>query len=989
MININNIIKAGIVLILFLFVGCSNQPTTPKNITTQEKVNLAFKNAEDLQDSYSSWDNAQEKLPLTIIAIAYMDPDITDTKEYQEYLTMIKKIQKDIKYLDEIAGTNLSNKYSSIKFIDFEESEDAQNRFNIAYQYRHKDKITLTDALRPDREKSSAELLIRLNLEELQKGNLTIEGYKTVKEEDKKRNSYYYTLRKDNYAQLNKSEQKEVITNSFLAILEMSIPNYVSINSTNLLNNDDGVRILTSSAEKTYNGEHWIYLKENDMSVHSKEPIIIYTQSLSKKDINILNKKKYTNISLDDDIEIESINQLSNTINMKYVDPFLAVPLKELYKDKMSSSSKDKDGVFIVEKENMIDPDEIYLSSNFNKDDHGYTLMQEFSNIPKNDFGFSAFRYYTSFKVPQSIDLINPKIYFDDNKVIYIGYDNSELNKNDTLEITDYNSGNIKLDKKKYGSHYCNYGLSLSKMLFTDIGNPVVRPGTSYKGENTPKNSRVCGSNFYSASVWNILLTPIGGIAMSVVSLGPVVPIGLDYDQGKFSQFIKDSQYQDLKTFLANQKYKLYIDTYPSDSTVSVTNWGDFKNGGTIPRGIYDVTISNPKYASKTRKGVKIYKNTTFKLTAGDPRLNIKTNPIDAKITFLDKDNKVFINNTPLKQKKYKFKISHPDFITMVKDIDMVEPLSLDLNLVRAYGYITINNLPENSTIKDINNNIVAQSNRLRVKLGINKLKISHPDFKTKILDINLEKANEQLDVTLERTFGTAIFNNLPQGTKIENLTTNSISKINTIRIKLGENKIKFTNPEFKKKIVKVTFLNKINTLSVKMKRDTGTITFTGIPRGTIFKDLKTKKVSRTNKLKVKYGKQNIEVSNELYKTKVVTVNLSKIEMTKKVKLTKIIQAIGSLRVEDHNNMKYMTYKNAKKHCSNLKLNGRGWKLPTISQLHKIKGNANYHKSKSTWSNKENNVLFFGDDKATAYNLSSGKIKEYKQKNKNYVRCIR
>ena len=197
---------------ILLLVGCqqtTNNLQTPLKESValqsqQQKVSQAFSNANDLQEQHSKWFSRNEKLPLTIIATAYLDPDATDTMEYKEYIKIIKSLTKD----NSILGKELNAKYSTIKFINFDTNENAMEKFNAAYEHRYSNKEKLSDILRPDIETPSQELLIRLNLEELNKGNLTIEGYKTVKQKNKKRNSYYYTLRKTNYKNLNAKQKK-------------------------------------------------------------------------------------------------------------------------------------------------------------------------------------------------------------------------------------------------------------------------------------------------------------------------------------------------------------------------------------------------------------------------------------------------------------------------------------------------------------------------------------------------------------------------------------------------------------------------------------------------------------------------------------------------------------------------------------------------------------------------------------------------------------
>ncbi|MDA7817897.1 hypothetical protein N9A28_06870 [Sulfurimonas sp.] len=264
-IHIHVIYLLAIILIL---LGCQGQQpksnilkTDPAITKLQTKVAKAFENAPTLHVNNSKWFDRVEKLPLTIITTAYIDNEATKTKEYKIYKQLIKKIEKDITILDKLSGKKISDRYSSVEFIDYSKSEYAKEKFNSSYTNRYEEKSTLTDVLRPDVEKPSQELLIRLNYKELKKGNLTIEGYKTVKQKDRPRNSYYYTLRKENYNKLSNTEQKQAIANSILATLELSIPEYTSVDRKELVKGGEVHRFITPNEQETYTGT--VYLHES------------------------------------------------------------------------------------------------------------------------------------------------------------------------------------------------------------------------------------------------------------------------------------------------------------------------------------------------------------------------------------------------------------------------------------------------------------------------------------------------------------------------------------------------------------------------------------------------------------------------------------------------------------------------------------------------------------------------------------------------------
>ncbi len=278
-----------IILTVLFIVGCQSQPTTsnPASIATnnkasssqQAKVAKAFSDAKALQASHSKWFNRIEKLPLTIITTAYIDPEVLKTKEYKAYKILVRKIQKN----PSILGKDIASKYSSITFLDYSTSRDVQNKFNAAYTNRYSDKIILTDILRPDTEKPSQELLLRLNYKELKKGNLTIEGYKTVKQKDKKRNSYYYTLRKKNYKDLTKKQKNQAIINSLKATLQLSIPEYVSIDRKDLIGENETIKYINQIDAQHMQMISYITPSTDVVSVLKKDIENIKNQSVSLK----------------------------------------------------------------------------------------------------------------------------------------------------------------------------------------------------------------------------------------------------------------------------------------------------------------------------------------------------------------------------------------------------------------------------------------------------------------------------------------------------------------------------------------------------------------------------------------------------------------------------------------------------------------------------------------------------------------------------------
>nr|MBL0721072.1 hypothetical protein [Sulfurovaceae bacterium] len=168
---------------ILLFAGCSS---TQQNLTvnkeavekTKNKIEQSISSADDARELNSQWFYKRDsRVPLTVVNMAYTNPKIKDTVEYKRYVNILNTLNKNPKALDEILGVKISDKFFPIKVVDFDSSEESLLKFTSSYKNRHSDKEILTDILRPDYEKPSAEILLRLDFDKLQDGVLSLEGY--------------------------------------------------------------------------------------------------------------------------------------------------------------------------------------------------------------------------------------------------------------------------------------------------------------------------------------------------------------------------------------------------------------------------------------------------------------------------------------------------------------------------------------------------------------------------------------------------------------------------------------------------------------------------------------------------------------------------------------------------------------------------------------------------------------------------------------------
>jgi hypothetical protein len=348
---------------LLLLSGCQKQPKpeSEKQLVEKERpvkedrLAKAIENADALKAMHSSWETLTQPVPLTIVATAYIDNAAKTAPEFDAYKKLLQKISEDPSLLDSFSERSISARYSGISVIDYDRSALHRARFNAAYTHRLDAKEKLTDVLRPDIETSSAELLIRLNYEELRKGNLTIEGYKTIKEAGKERNSHYFTLRKTGYDRLNKEAKNQAIINSLLAALELSIPEYMAIDRKNLIKQGETFRMITDNPDGTATGRVYKFDIETEVDKLEKEkkgiddPIrleaidkrietikasrsyreyqtrqLLYMTPVSQTDIDTLNHYGYGHIvNRYDQLSSDDAELIGHTLGYSLPDPFL------------------------------------------------------------------------------------------------------------------------------------------------------------------------------------------------------------------------------------------------------------------------------------------------------------------------------------------------------------------------------------------------------------------------------------------------------------------------------------------------------------------------------------------------------------------------------------------------------------------------------------------------------------------------------------------
>ena len=498
------------------FVGCGSSSL---NLTKEQYIKKNIEKSKEMQKKYSKWSD-DEKIPLTIVAVGYVNPEIKKTKEYKRYKNVLNLLNKNSTALDSVLGFKLSDKFYPIKVVDFEKGDNLL-KFNAAYDKRFDNKDVLTDILRPTNEHPSAEILFRINYNKLQNGVLQIEGYKTIKRKGKKRNSYYYYLVKNNYSKLNDKKQKEAVLQSISAAMQLSIPQYVSIDRKKLLAQRKPLKILTQLNNKKFEGK--IYKAKNQL-INSQTKEIFFTTPLTEEDLEILYKNKYVSFNNDSDLNKTQINEIITALNRKLLDPTLDSLFPNLISNISDDYIKVKKQTVVIYKKNLYDLDEILTSRGEPLRSFGYKLAYKNKNYLDDDidngYAFAVMDYAAKYDNPK---FNNAYVQFKDYKVINIlekipYYEAENLLTTKDIDTLHYVDGKFKTAYSKTSDMHLAW-------FFVPIG-----------------KCKLCKSDFYSVSLgWTI--------TMNIVSIA-FAGIGLGYYEVEFDPSkVKKTNFRKLELF--------------------------------------------------------------------------------------------------------------------------------------------------------------------------------------------------------------------------------------------------------------------------------------------------------------------------------------------------------------------------------------------------------------------------------------------------------
>ncbi|MDA7817987.1 hypothetical protein N9A28_07340 [Sulfurimonas sp.] len=320
-----------------------------------KEVQNAFKTSKLTHESYSRWYDRKEKLELTIVGPVYKNPSEKESEAYTKLNSFLKKLSPEL--LEKLGENELASRYSKINYVPYKLGSKEDTKFEAVYANKLESKDKISDILQNINSQGvdtpEQSLAIWINPKDLKNNIYTLEGYKAVKTTTKKRNSYYYQLSKQN----SKGVEDENILNAVLAILKLSIPEYVSIDRKDMLKNGETFRIITDNDEGGTTGEVYKLEADRDISELKRLKIktkdveklaeidkeikavkeskkwreyetkqLIYTSAVSQNTINTLFRHKYISQAYSHNtLDITQAKEVGEPIHMSLVDPFLMI----------------------------------------------------------------------------------------------------------------------------------------------------------------------------------------------------------------------------------------------------------------------------------------------------------------------------------------------------------------------------------------------------------------------------------------------------------------------------------------------------------------------------------------------------------------------------------------------------------------------------------------------------------------------------------------
>jgi len=481
-------------LLILFFVGCASSIAPKKRRQIEINKQITKEISKDESGSYVKWWDRDDAVPLKIIGVAYRDDEITKKGDY----LLLKAILEQFNNESILRGTDIENdikdRFSSIEVVDFDSSEKYRNRFNASLEYKLSDKDSLIASLRPER--NSAELLVSINYNELQRGNLVVEGYKAININGK-RNAQFYTLKKENYGNLSEIEKKKALYNSIIALLELSIPSYIALDTDKFAQKSD-LRVLSQYDDKKY--ELSIYKPKYR---YNKTKQILYVSPLTDNDLDILYSSHYITFN-NDTLTIPQIRELMKVLNRNFLadDEILMASYPDVVMNHSGTSVEYIEKILVTYKKSSYDIDEILSTSVLSQDETMFRKIYFNNNFIEDDID-SGF----VFKLADYL-AYNPDTHFYD---IYIQVKNNRVLKFSESYISSSEALSL-LDKNGIESFSYHNG------SFANIYNQKI--GRCMKFLFYPIEDEVCKSNFYG------FCYGVGCLFADTIAIASVLGIG-------------------------------------------------------------------------------------------------------------------------------------------------------------------------------------------------------------------------------------------------------------------------------------------------------------------------------------------------------------------------------------------------------------------------------------------------------------------------------
>jgi hypothetical protein len=249
-----------------------------------KQIESAFIQADKERQMRAKWFDRSEAVDLNIIGVVFEDGSTRQHVIFKKFKALLENVAADKTLLDRLGDEKISHKYRSITFTPYRVGSHETEKVDAAYAQRLYGKERLNDVLRTYGDQSDyQELSIGLNINALDAGALMLEGYKSVKYGDKKENALYYHLNRPLVDDVD-----GMIVDALLAMLKLEIPEYVSIDRKDIIENK-ALKIVNQNADGTHTAT--VYKMKTDIEIEKLDAMRRKAIETRPQDAEQVNKK--------------------------------------------------------------------------------------------------------------------------------------------------------------------------------------------------------------------------------------------------------------------------------------------------------------------------------------------------------------------------------------------------------------------------------------------------------------------------------------------------------------------------------------------------------------------------------------------------------------------------------------------------------------------------------------------------------------------------